>query len=316
MNNFSSLSSDLPPRRQPKQKRGQQRVEKILLAAVEVFTEVGYTAATTQQIADRANTAIGSIYQFFPDKLAIFHALEAEYLQQAQDFHQEFFQQDIYRPLGSSIGDLIDRFAGYIERPLIRCMYLQFMQPPVPGLFLLLTDELGASAQQQSIVQHAAVYRQRNPTLSQARSELLSEMAHRIYESLALVAVKSPPDRRPVIYEELKAALYGYLNPHIGDHLLQSHINVMICPHCQSDRVAKNGHHQAKQRYICRACDRQFIDRYTARGYPPEIKQKCLDLHQQGMSFREIERKTGVSHNTAINWVKQQDLLKTHDSQQ
>jgi transposase-like protein len=308
MNNSSSLSRDAsliqrPPRRQPKQKRGQQRVAKILLAAAEVFAEVGYSAATTQQIADRASTAVGSIYQFFPDKLAIFHALEVEYLQLAQDFHQEFFKQDIYRPLASTISDLIDRFADYIELTLVRCIYLQFIQPPVPGLFLLLTDELGKSFNQQSIVQHAAFYRQRNPTLSQARSELLSEMAHRIYESLALVAFKSPLERRLVIYEELKAALYGYLNPHIGDHLLSLH-NMMICPNCQSDRVAKNGHHQGKQRYVCKDCGRQFLDSYTKRGYPPETKQQCLDLHQQGMSFREIERQTGVSHNTVILWVR------------
>ncbi len=316
MNNSSSLSSDLPPRRQPKQKRGQQRLEKILLAAVEVFTEVGYTAATTQQIAERAETAIGSIYQFFPDKLAIFHALEAQYLQQTQDFHQEFFQQDIYRPLESVIGELIDLFAGYIEHPLIYCIYLQSTQPPVTGLFLLLTNEFGASMQQQSIVQHAAVYRQRNPALSQSKSELLSEVAHRIYESLALVAVRSGSGRRPIIYEELKAALYGYLNPHIGDHLLNLHNDMMICPHCQGDRVAKNGHHKNKQRYICRACNRQFIDRYASRGYPPKIKQKCLDLHQQGTSFREIERQTGVSHNTVINWVKsiERDRITTNPS--
>jgi AcrR family transcriptional regulator len=259
-------------------------VEKILLAAAEVFTEVGYTAATTQQIADRANTAIGSIYQFFPDKLAIFHALEVEYLQQAQDFHQEFFKQDIYRPLASVISDLIDSFVLYIERPLIQCLYLQFMQPPVPGLFLLLTDELGESVNQQSIAQHAAVYRQRNPALSQTRSELLSEMAHRIYESLAVVAVRSPPDRRPAIYAELKAALYGYLNPHIGDHLLTSHSNMMICPHCQSDRVAKNGHHKDKQRCVCRACRRQFVDRdgilsdiFAKPSNQQELEQRSCD---------------------------------------
>ena len=278
-----------------------------MLAAVEVFTQVGYTAATTQQIADRANTAIGSLYQFFPDKLAIFHALEAEYLQQAQEFGQEFFRQDVYRSLTSVIGDLIDHFAGYIKRPLIQCIYLQFIQPPIPGLFLLLTDELGESVQKQSIAEHAAVYRQRNPALSLEKSELLSEMAHRIYESLALVAVRSPVDRRPVIYEELKAALYGYLHPHIGDHLLISHGSMMICPHCQSDRVVKNGHHQSKQRYACKDCNRQFVDRYTVRGYPPETKQQCLDLHHQGMSFRQIERQTGVSHNTVINWVKELD---------
>jgi transposase-like protein len=41
-----------------------------------------------------------------------------------------------------------------------------------------------------------------------------------------------------------------------------------------------------------------------SKGYPLEIRQQCLDLHAQGISFREIERNTGVSHNTVINWVK------------
>jgi AcrR family transcriptional regulator len=63
-------------RRQPQQKRSQERVERILDAAVFVFDEVGFEAATMNAIASRCNTAIGSLYQFFPDKLAIFNALE------------------------------------------------------------------------------------------------------------------------------------------------------------------------------------------------------------------------------------------------
>jgi hypothetical protein len=61
MNKSSQMSSTNSLRRQPKQERGQQRVVKILTAAAEVFAEVGYAAATTQQIADRAKTAVGSI---------------------------------------------------------------------------------------------------------------------------------------------------------------------------------------------------------------------------------------------------------------
>jgi Bacterial regulatory proteins, tetR family len=53
MNNSSSFSQNLTQRRQPKQKRGFERLEKIIIAAAEVFTEVGYSAATTQQIADK-----------------------------------------------------------------------------------------------------------------------------------------------------------------------------------------------------------------------------------------------------------------------
>ncbi len=34
-----------------------------------------------------------------------------------------------------------------------------------------------------------------------------------------------------------------------------------------------------------------------------------LDLHQQGLSFRKIERQTGVNHNTVINWVKKAEVI-------
>ena len=30
-----------------------------------------------------------------------------------------------------------------------------------------------------------------------------------------------------------------------------------------------------------------------------------LELHKNGVAFREIERQTGVSHNTVIYWVKE-----------
>jgi transposase-like protein len=115
---------------------------------------------------------------------------------------------------------------------------------------------------------------------------------------------RSDEQHRQELYAEIKNVLYVYLNPHIGDHLLAPHSQKMICPDCQSDRVAKNGKQQGKQRYVCRGCGRQFVDRYVERGYPLEIRQQCLDLHAQGISFREIERNTGVSHNTVINWVK------------
>ncbi|WP_310490354.1 helix-turn-helix domain-containing protein, partial [Chamaesiphon sp. VAR_69_metabat_338] len=108
MNKSSQMSSANSLRRQPKQQRGQQRVAKILTAAAEVFAQVGYTSATTQQIADRAKTAIGSIYQFFPDKLAIFHALEAEHMQQVAIVNAQLLVKDICRPLTQAIGDIVD----------------------------------------------------------------------------------------------------------------------------------------------------------------------------------------------------------------
>jgi transposase-like protein len=57
--------------------------------------------------------------------------------------------------------------------------------------------------------------------------------------------------------------------------------------------------------YYCKNCDRQFIHSHSVKGYSSEMKECCLNLYFEGMSYRAIERETGVSHNTVINWVKQ-----------
>jgi transposase-like protein len=78
----------------------------------------------------------------------------------------------------------------------------------------------------------------------------------------------------------------------------------MICPDCQSTNIKKNGLKRGKQNHICSDCDRQFISVYSERGYPQDVKKRCLHLYLEGNGFRRIERLTGVSHNTVINWVK------------
>jgi AcrR family transcriptional regulator/transposase-like protein len=306
MSKSSSLSRDKTLRRQPQQKRGQQRVKKILVAAAEVFAEAGFAAATIQQIADRANTAVGSIYQFFPDKLAIFHALFTKHLQQVDIIETEFFKGAIDAPIAQKIDEYLDPYISYFEQSIPRCILIQAYLQPIEGLAELMADLPNRVS--TLIENHANLYRQRNPNLSVVKSKLLAEVAQHMCTSLFLRAIQSDEQHRQELYAEIKNVLYVYLNPHIGDDLLILHSQKMICPDCQSDRVAKNGHQQGKQRYVCRGCGRQFVDRYTDRGYPLEIRQKCIDLHQAGVSFREIERSTGVSHNTVINWVKDLNL--------
>jgi len=61
--------------KEPKRARGKLRVAAILDAAAAVFAEKGYDAATMTEIAARAQTAIGSLYQFFPTKAVLGDAL-------------------------------------------------------------------------------------------------------------------------------------------------------------------------------------------------------------------------------------------------
>jgi AcrR family transcriptional regulator len=64
-----------PLRRVPVQGRSLARVNRMLDACAELVDEVGYDGLTTTLLAERASVAIGSVYQFFPDKRAIVQAL-------------------------------------------------------------------------------------------------------------------------------------------------------------------------------------------------------------------------------------------------
>lgn len=67
-------------RRQPRQRRARQTVEAILDAVVRVLKREGFDAVTTNRIAEVAGVSIGSVYQYFPDKRAIFVALHQRHL--------------------------------------------------------------------------------------------------------------------------------------------------------------------------------------------------------------------------------------------
>ncbi|NYI96825.1 AcrR family transcriptional regulator [Streptomonospora nanhaiensis] len=71
-----------PLRRLPAQHRSMVRVQRMLDACAELLDEGGYSELSTTRIAERAGVAIGSVYQFFPDKKAITQALGLRYLDQ------------------------------------------------------------------------------------------------------------------------------------------------------------------------------------------------------------------------------------------
>jgi AcrR family transcriptional regulator len=94
------MSSDQPMRRMPRQQRSQRRVDVILDAAAQLVTEVGYEALTTSAVALRADTSIGSLYQFFPNKDALLHALAVRYIEDMRQLSGRLFTPDIeYVPL-------------------------------------------------------------------------------------------------------------------------------------------------------------------------------------------------------------------------
>lgn len=64
-----------PFRRQPVQQRSAHRVALMLDSCANLLDELGYEELSTTMIAKRAGVAVGSLYQFFPDKRAVVQAL-------------------------------------------------------------------------------------------------------------------------------------------------------------------------------------------------------------------------------------------------
>ncbi|HYD52847.1 MAG TPA: TetR/AcrR family transcriptional regulator [Gemmatimonadaceae bacterium] len=73
-----------PPRREPRQERSKQTVEAVLEAVRVVARREGAGAVTTNRIAEAAGVSIGTLYQYFPDKHAIFTALHQRHVEQVR----------------------------------------------------------------------------------------------------------------------------------------------------------------------------------------------------------------------------------------
>ncbi|MFV1978760.1 MAG: TetR/AcrR family transcriptional regulator [Myxococcota bacterium] len=94
------------PRRDAKQERAKQTIEAIVEAAAQVLIERGYESATTNRIAERAGVSVGSLYQYFSDKDAVFERLlERQAARLVEGFAR--FEPDPRRPLRETLRDLL-----------------------------------------------------------------------------------------------------------------------------------------------------------------------------------------------------------------
>lgn len=72
-------------RREPRQGRSRETVAAVMEAVARVIRREGVGAITTNRIAEAAGVSIGSLYQYFPDKQAIFSALHERHV---EDVHR------------------------------------------------------------------------------------------------------------------------------------------------------------------------------------------------------------------------------------
>ena len=94
-------SSTAKPRKQPLQSRSKETFGAILEATARILETEGLEAANTNAIAARAGVSVGSLYQYFPDKAAIF----AELIRQAESGLGDMLEKLLAHTAGQSLED-------------------------------------------------------------------------------------------------------------------------------------------------------------------------------------------------------------------
>jgi AcrR family transcriptional regulator len=196
-------------RRQPSQDRGQRRVERILDAAAEVIAEVGVDAASTNAIAARSDTSVGSVYQFFPNKEAIVHALAMRYIGMFAQFKERLFAPEVADlPLPEMIRGIVEPMANFhYEHPDYRYVYAA---TTVPGSVAAAAEaELCATmvANIESLIERRTPWIPPVQRHADAVEQVESEHAVRNYAS------ELPPEDLPALLDELIRMLVAALEP-------------------------------------------------------------------------------------------------------
>jgi len=96
-----------PARREPKQRRARETVEAVLDAVVRILKRNGIEGVTTNRVAEVAGISIGSVYQYFPDKRAIFTALHDRHVEQIARLIESTLVQHAAAPLDDLVGALV-----------------------------------------------------------------------------------------------------------------------------------------------------------------------------------------------------------------
>ena len=78
---------------------------------------------------------------------------------------------------------------------------------------------------------------------------------------------------------------------------------MVVCYQCGCERCVKNGFMQEQQRYRCKGCGYNFIDK-PRRGHSQPVLALAVWLYLSGLSQRRIARLFGVSTPAVLKWIK------------
>jgi len=200
----------LNPRRQPTQERSRQRVEVILDTVSDILIERGVEAVTTNLIAEKADIPIGSVYQFFPNKFAIFRALLDRFFLQIDAVFERFLSLE-GPPLAWE--ERSDRTIEALAR-----LWLREKAVAILWMGARHTPEMRSAAAEQfkkSEQYHLALLENIQPNMTPLRRRTVARVLVNVGEELLALSVKGTPKERRQLVNEAKLLMRSYLGAFI-----------------------------------------------------------------------------------------------------
>lgn len=185
-------------------------MEELLEAAEAVIADMGYEAATMSSIAEHAGAAIGSLYQFFPNKASITQALRTEY---AKRF------DNTYAPLVAEAKTLNPE--GLASHLIELTVHFVETHPALPALLDAPRSTRAPAAMRRVLRERfAAVLREQNPRMSRHKALVVGTVTLQIIKTLNQLYTELPRRERQRMVQEFKMVLLSYfcarLKPHAG----------------------------------------------------------------------------------------------------
>src|SRR6266699_5564665 len=206
----TTMAKSTAMRRLPKQARGEERIAAILQAAALVFHEVGFDAATTNMIAQRAQTAIGSLYDFFPNKETIARRLNEQFCEDLRVLFDGILTDElIHLSLPRLIDCIIDPLVHYHQT-----------HPGMLALWLKSQDDSRLSAIKQDLSETlahktASIFLMRYPHCDEASALRYSRICMQTVQALTILAIDGAQVDSEVI-ADLKIMIRAYLQAVLG----------------------------------------------------------------------------------------------------
>ena len=197
-------------RRVPTQARSRERVLRILDAAAHEFAELGFEAATTEGIAARAGTSVGSIYQFFPNKHALFDAIGSRYLEEVRMLFEAMTTKEALKAdWGDLLDGAIDAFAALHKHSVgFRAVWLNLQ---LSRGFLEEGEALNAEIAERT----EAIFAQQSGGMGKAKRKLVASVVVETVSAMLLFSARSKEPFASQILEEAKVLVRRYVEPYI-----------------------------------------------------------------------------------------------------